>query len=355
MSKFLIFVEDPGVTNMILEFPSFFQYLNADFQIIAVNYAKEILHKKNIPFISVENQQILHDFLRNKSYDFFLIGTSENKNSLGLELIKIAKTKNILSIGLIDMVANYQFRFSGNSNNPLKYRPDKVIVTDDYTKEKYFNLGFESENIYVCEHPQQARLKKIKNKFLKKKKSKNQKKGRWLFVAENTDQLNPKESFLSEEYTLRGRGDCKWRTGIVLEEIIDIIKTFSPRPNLVVRLHPKNDINQFSQWSKDITIDEIDDPLESIWESNIILGMSSNLLVEALYLDKPVFSVLTRPREKKYMNELNTNLIYSVSNRIDLKYLMKRLFKGSFPKASNQKNLGNKKNLFEVLSILNNK
>ena len=46
MSKFLIFVEDPGVTNMILEFPSFFQYLNADFQIIAVNYAKEILQKK---------------------------------------------------------------------------------------------------------------------------------------------------------------------------------------------------------------------------------------------------------------------------------------------------------------------
>lgn len=354
MSKFLVFVEDPGATNMILEFPSFFKFLNADFQIIAANYAKEILQKKHIPFISVYDQQSLYSFLNNKSFDFYLIGTSENKNSLGLELIKIAKTKKILSIGLIDMVANYQFRFSGNSNNPMKYRPDKVIVTDEYSKEKFLNLGFETENIYVCQHPQEERLEKIKNKFLKKKFI-NQKKGRWLFVAENTDQLNPKESFLSEEYTLRGRGDCKWRTGIVLEEIIDIIKTFSPKPDLVVRLHPKNNVDQFSQWSNDITIDQIDDPLESIWVSNIILGMSSNLLVEALHLDKPVYSVLTRPREKKYMNELNTNLIYSVSNRIDLKNLMKKLFKGIFPKVSNQKYLGNKKKLFEVLTILNNK
>ena len=93
MSKFLVFVEDPGATNMILEFPSFFKFLNADFQIIAANYAKEILQKKNIPFISVYDQQSLYSFLNNKSFDFYLIGTSENKNSLGLELIKIAKTK----------------------------------------------------------------------------------------------------------------------------------------------------------------------------------------------------------------------------------------------------------------------
>ena len=46
-------------------------------------------------------------------------------------------------------------------------------------------------------------------------------------------------------------------------------------------------MDQFSQWSNDITIDQIDDPLESIWVSNIILGMSSNLLVE---IRLPAFS-----------------------------------------------------------------
>ena len=43
MKKFLVFVEDPGVTNMILDFPKLFSSLNAEFQIIANSYAADIL------------------------------------------------------------------------------------------------------------------------------------------------------------------------------------------------------------------------------------------------------------------------------------------------------------------------
>ena len=48
MKKFLVFVEDPGVTNMILDFPKLFSSLNAEFQIIANSYAADILSNKKI-------------------------------------------------------------------------------------------------------------------------------------------------------------------------------------------------------------------------------------------------------------------------------------------------------------------
>jgi len=349
MKKFLIFVEDPGVTNMILDFPVLFSNLNNSFEIIANSFAAEILKRNNVSFTRVNKEIELIKFLNEKIFDFYIVGTSENKNTLALELIKIAKRKKILSIGLIDMLANYQYRFSGNTNNPLYFRPDKLIVTDENTKNSFIGLGFEKENIYICLHPQEDRIKKIKNQFINRGKNIFNKKKRWLFIAENTDLLNPQESFLSKDYSLRGLGKSKWRTGIVLEEIIENIKTFNPKPNLVVRLHPKNNKSQFLTWSKDIIFDQILDPLESVWNSDVVIGMSSNLLVEANLLGKPVYSVLTRKKEREWMFELKSEKIISVYNRKDLKNLLNNIFNGNYPKVKNNENSISKMSMISIL------
>ncbi len=351
MNKVLVFVEDPGVTNMIIDFPDFFKKLNFEFEIIANNYASEILLKKNINHIKITDEKELINYLKFNNFNIFLVGTSENKNSLALNLIAIARDKKILSIGLVDMMANYRFRFRGNSTDPLFYKPDKLIVTDENTKLKFINLGFEKDNIFTCLHPQEERIKKLRESFLKQKIENKKNYQRWLFVSESSDNLNPKESFLNKDFTLRGRGKCSWRTGIVLEEIIDIIKTFNPKPKLVLRMHPKNIKNQFIDWSNEFVFDEIQDPLQSVWQSDVILGMSSNLLVEAMLLGKPVFSVLTRSSEKEWMEELKMNYIYSVHNRKDLHNLLSGIFKKKFPKINYHKNINKKKSILEVLEV----
>tara|TARA_Y100001970_G_scaffold275247_1_gene376229 strand:+ start:5695 stop:6765 length:1071 start_codon:yes stop_codon:yes gene_type:complete len=354
MNKFLIFVEDPGAANMIFDFPNLFKNLNSDFQIIANNYAADILHKMNINFVKIENSREIKEFLKGKSFDFFIVGTSENRNSLGLEIINIAKAKNILSIGLIDMSANYQYRFSGNSQNPLKFKPDKLIVTDENTKINFINLGFEKENIFICNHPQEERIKNIKYQFINKGKKILKKNKRWLFVSEDIDLLNPKESFLNKEYSLYGNSGSKWRTGIVLEEIIESIRKLNPKPDLVVRLHPKNKKSQFLDWSNDITFDDYIDPLESVWNSDVILGMTSNLLVEAMYLGKPVFSILTRVKEREWMHELRTGRILSVYNRKDLRNLINNVFIENYPKVNSNANSIEKNNLINIFKDLKN-
>lgn len=350
MNKALVFVEDPGATNMVIDFPDFFKELNFEFKIIANNFASEILFKKNISHIKISNKKELINYLNLNDFNIFLIGTSENKNSLALNLIDIAKDRKILSIGLVDMMVNYRFRFSGNSTDPLFYKPDKLIVTDENTKLKFINIGFEKENIFTCFHPQEERIKKLRESFLKQKIEKTKNNQRWLFVSESSDIVNPKESFLNNDFTLRGRGKCNWRTGIVLEEIIDTIKTFNPKPELVLRMHPKNTKTQFIDWSNEFIFDEIQDPLRSIWQSDVVLGMSSNLLVEAMHLGKPVFSVLTRASEKEWMNELKMDYIYSVYNRKDLHNLLIEIFKEKYPKVNNHLNINKKRSILEVLA-----
>ena len=169
MKKFLVFVEDPGVTNMVIDLPDYFKELNFKFQIIANNFASVILLKKNIKHIKIANEKELIKYLKLNDFNIFLIGTSENKNSLALNLIDIAKDKKILSIGLVDMMVNYNFRFSGNSSNPLFHKPDKLIVIDENTKLKFINIGFEKENIFTCFHPQEERIKQLRECFLKQK------------------------------------------------------------------------------------------------------------------------------------------------------------------------------------------
>ncbi len=349
MNKVLVFVEDPGVTNMVIDFPNILKKFNFKIQIIANNYASEILLKKNISHIKILNERELIKYLKSNDFNIFLVGTSENKNSLGLNLIDIAKDKKILSIGLVDMMANYNCRFSGNSTDPLFYKPDKIIVTDENTKSKFINIGFEKENIFICSHPQEERLKNSKDSLIKQKIKNKKNSQRWLFVAESSDILNPNESFFNNDFTLLGRGKCKWRTGIVLEEIIDIVKTFNPKPDLVLRMHPKNSEKQFEDWSNEFVFDEILDPIESVLHSDVVLGMSSNLLVEAMHLGKPVFSVLTRSSEKEWMHELKMNFIYSVYNRKNLNCLLNDILRKKFPKVKNYKSLKKRKRIIEVL------
>jgi predicted glycosyltransferase len=84
---------------------------------------------------------------------------------------------------------------------------------------------------------------------------------------------------------------------------------------LEVRLHPKNTIEQFDEYAEEIKLDKIIDPLESVWKADFILGMSSNLLVEAMYFGKKVLSILPRYEEKKWMSELEEGLIETVFTR----------------------------------------
>ena len=100
------------------------------------------------------------------------------------------------------MLSNSSGRFKGKSKDPLKHKPDYLIVTDYYSKSAYIELGMEENKVFVCRHPQENRIKDFK-KILENKFPRNiAMLKRWLFISEGVDLLRPSESFKSRDYTL---------------------------------------------------------------------------------------------------------------------------------------------------------
>ena len=95
--RFFIFVEDPGALNMVLDLPRFFDKNNFSYDITANNYASFILDEKKIKHFKLCNITQAINFLKSKKYHAFIIGTSENSQSLGLKLIKFGKKSPFVS------------------------------------------------------------------------------------------------------------------------------------------------------------------------------------------------------------------------------------------------------------------
>ena len=100
--------------------------------------------------------------------------------------------------------------------------------------------------------------------------------------------MDPSQSFKSKDYLLNGRGLSTWRTGIIIEELVDILKKVSPQSKLEIRLHPKNTIDQFNCWAKEIKFDKIIDPGSMIVEK----ALHENYLSHAeAFISRKIFSV----------------------------------------------------------------
>jgi hypothetical protein len=151
----------------------------------------------------------------------------------------------------------------------------------------------------------------------------------WVFVAEGFDQLQPSASLRSHDYTLSGRGDSDWRTGIVLEEILDAVNDFVPKPEIIVRLHPKSSIRDFKLWEEEVKFNDDADPLAScIWGADAVLGMTSMLMVEAAILGRPVLSVLPREIERDWLGPLASGRIHYVTDRAKLRAALGKIARG---------------------------
>ena len=322
----LFFIEDPGAANMLMDLPKKIEKRGKVTKVLSINFGAKFLKEHSIHCEELKGNESAEQILEKYQPSLIITGTSENKDSIGLKLIESAKNRKILTVAMIDMYCNAPLRFKGKSDNPLHYAPNWLIVTDKRTKEEFIRLGFVSKRIKILGHPQIDRIRESKKYFLKKFSIVNKKRPRWLFISEGISLLNPMISRISDDYTLKGRGDTEWRTGIILEEILDVVKSINPTPNLVVRPHPKIKREDFNKWKDEISFDEILDPLESIWFSDLVLGMSSNLLVQAAALGRPVLSVLPKESEKNFLTEIHNGFIPSVFNKDKLReYLTKDL------------------------------
>jgi hypothetical protein len=214
-------------------------------------------------------------------------------------------------LGFVDGPANIEGRFRGPGESPLSFAPDAVFVPMTRSWTQLVATGFPSDHAFVVTHPHFERLAEEKRRLdvvgrdaLRRRLFPICPEGRpvLVFLAERSGGLDATSLRRNADYMLAGRGRESRRTNIVLEEVLDALAPLNPRPFVVLRLHPKNEPEEFTAYADEIDQLSRDEPaLDVVYAADAVVGLTTILLSEAALLRRPVLSVVPRPSEREWL------------------------------------------------------
>jgi hypothetical protein len=307
--RILLFAEDPGGANGLMHLSTRFASQGYDSKLYATGFALKYLHSRNIPYLNADEELVnaISD------YDALLIGTCENKKTLGFDLVASAKRNRVPSFAFVDASMNSQFRFSGVTDDPKYHSPDLLFCNDDDTKSEFLRLGWSSERIIVSGHPHywqlQDRLTEL-NQISKHKQrialfgENASRKKVVTFMAETLSGFDMSTQCIQDSWTLKGRGVSSLKVLIALEALLDVLQDYFDRNSyhVVLRLHPKNSPDEFKVYQAEVDqISSGGDPLQLAYYSDIVCGVETSLLTEACLLGVKTISIQPDDTTKKHI------------------------------------------------------
>lgn len=324
----LAFVEDAGAANYLAPLVLKLSAAGWPIRFMAGGVAREYCARHAVPIEPMADGFGIRPLLENGLAKIVMVGTSENPDSPAYQLIDAARALHIPTIGAIDSSTNTAFRFRGRGSDSLRYAPDWLMVPDDYTRQGYIELGFDENRVVNCGHPIYDSVAATRAAFEIEGKTAVQKRvlpdaGNqpiFVFLSELSDGVDPSQFRRSADYTLHGRGVENGRTEIVLEEVLDACALVTPRPYLVLRLHPKQDQSLLKKYSREFDfVSEGGSPLDVVYAADLVIGMTTSLLLEAAILGSPTLSVLPRALERQWLATVRTAVTPAVTDRAALR------------------------------------
>lgn len=353
MKKFLFFACDPGGANTIIPL---IKPLAKQGKILLFGrgvalkrYQANGLKGRDIDkYLNETNPETIAKFLQAQSPDVIITGTSAN-DMTEKYLWRASQKLNIPSLAILDQWVNYGVRFSQyglkdinkyKHNKKLNYLPTKILVMDDYAKKQLVKEGVASEKIIATGNPYFEQVLKNKKTFTKTKVNELKQS---LGLAKNDFVV----LFASEPLTL-SYGDSKKYWGFSEEEIllaiIDSLNKLADKINrqitLIIKLHPKENSDRFSQVINSLTNKKINiitehsrPSLDLIAIADLVCGMFSMVLQEAVMLNKPIVSVAIGLKRKTIFVLEIMGLAKSVLTRQELDNQLKKIIiKQQLPK-----------------------
>jgi len=304
----LIYVEDPGAANFMVGVAELLEGEDVDLTIVAGGAAEAYLEETGTNFTPLsEFQAVPPDW---SGIGLFIFGTSENPDTPAFTFLGEAKRNGVRSIGIIDAATSIADRFRGRGASCLTHAPDIFLVTDSSSRKTLEAMGVEKNIIFIVQNPKLVSafkcLNKLKNIDVEEWRNKTLKgagkRPVITFLGELSDGLNPRDFQRDSDYLLMGSGRSSKRTDIVFESLLEVVKYLPEKPYIVVRLHPKQSISELGQYTDEVDyISQFGDPYELIYCSDVVVGMTSTLLVEASILGCRVLSVLPRVSERSWL------------------------------------------------------
>jgi hypothetical protein len=333
----LFYVEDPGAANYIAGLPAVLENRGWRACLLADGLAYPHLLQLGVDPEMSHCSVTAKELLCKLKPRLVLVGTSGNPDTFGFDLITEAHNLGIMTLGAVDAFGNADYRFRGRTGNALAYAPKILAVPDQWTKDAYISLGYLSERITVCGHPHYDRVMEVAER-LGQGDRKSLRRAMFpsnhddvpvvVFGAEPLIGLNPKKFSRMPDYTLTGRGIRMNRTEIVLEEFMDAVAQLSPRPYLVLRMHPTSAKDELSAFLGDFhQVSVKGTSMELLFAADLVVGMTSMLLQESAIMGRPTLSIVSQIAEKKSLPMVRAGIIPCVSTRDELRAILPDLLR----------------------------
>lgn len=323
----LILVEDPGAANYVVDLPAILAQSSLKTRLVAAGPAVAQLGLTDTLFETAEtgsSADMLFDVMQPR---ILVTGTSEDPDALGLGLIDTARRRGITSVGVVDGAPNPELRFRGRGENALAHAPDYLLVPDQATRSAYINCGFSADQVHTCGHPLFDRVRETRRTLDTEDRTRQRhqlfgdvgERPVIIFLAEVSDGLDPAQFRRQPDYTLTGSGQSNRRTDIVLEEFVTACKATIPDAFTVLRLHPKNNRDEFAAYANAVDQISTEGAVAPILHAaDLVVGMTTVALVEATLLGRPTLSILPRPQESDWLPTIASGITPMVCGRADI-------------------------------------
>lgn len=334
--KILLFSRDPGGANTVIPLVLALRKKGNEVRLLGKDMALEKYSKAGLEGIDIAglvseiSQGAIKDFLLSEKPDFIITGTSAS-DVTEKYIWKAAENLNIPSFAILDQWINYGIRFSRYSIAAIEeyrkaisheYLPTRILVMDEFAKEEAIIDGIEPSKILVTGQPYFETLLKEKGKITSNR------------LGEIKRKLNLKDddfivTFASEPVSIDYANTDYWgfTEKTIFSELLEGVKKISSmlekRISIIIRPHPREDEDSFNEMiiglgeRINIVVDRNSSSIELISLSDVVAGMSSMFLIEALILDKPVLSILIglkKERENPFV-PARRDIIKSITER----------------------------------------
>ena len=293
LSTVLVVCGDPGGASAVAPVLKLLES-KQEVRVLSYGYneAGSIWKSYNLPFeilpVNFSLEEAL-SLLNNEGAKLVFTGTSVNSVDLERLFISAADKVGIPSLSLIDFWTNYTRRFSQDGKT-LTQVPDKIAIMDEYAFQEMVNEGFDPVKLVITGQPAFDDLAEWRVGFTNERRIDVRKglgmKSGELFVLFASQPLTSLYGIdvIQEEYL----GFDEWT---VLRELIHTLEEIKIETganiHLAVRPHPREIIDPFYEIKSEmipVTLVLSGTARSQVMAADLVVGMNTELLVEACYL-----------------------------------------------------------------------
>lgn len=303
MKTIFFFARDPGGANVILPV-----YKKMEGKYDRIVYAKEVAYerikKEGIPVRNIEEEcgekeEDIHNFLMRINPEIVITGTSLNDNTERY-LWKAAEELGIKSYAILDQWMNLGIRFSKYSyeemeayqNNKVHpFLPTRIFVMDELAKTSMVQDGIREDRIVVTGQPH---FDVICGKYEQAEESYDKSYWNIVFASEP----------VFEQYDKNRGGELYWgyNEKTIFMALYQCVKKITEeteiKARMIIRPHPreqeenwKDVLTQYGSEKVKVVCNSKSDSFSLLKSADVVCGMSSMFLLEALICKKDMLSI----------------------------------------------------------------